>query len=116
MLDERRRWPFVVWPALTFAWLAGTAVFAVLWLAEGVQLLAMTEVTDAARRSAAWYLIWMLVCALLIPLAGGLVALRTRRRVAAGFFGVLLLLSVAGLWLVAPPSEYAGAIAGAFSS
>ncbi|RCV48032.1 hypothetical protein [Marinitenerispora sediminis] len=116
VVEERRRWPLVVWPGLGFAWLVGTALFGVLWLAEGVQLLTMAEVTAAARRTAAWYLVWMLVCALLVPLAGAALALRTRRRAAAAFFGLALLLSVAGLWLLAPPSEYAGALAGAFSS
>ncbi|GAA3741229.1 hypothetical protein GCM10022205_29660 [Spinactinospora alkalitolerans] len=114
VVEDRRRWPAAVWILLACAWLAGSPLFFVLYLAEGFAMLDTGEVTDAARRAAAWYLVWMLVFALLVPLGGAVAALWLRRRVAAAMFAAALALSAVVVFSLASPAELLGGIAGAF--
>ncbi|WP_046470567.1 hypothetical protein [Allosalinactinospora lopnorensis] len=114
VLDDRRRWPLAVWTVLAVAWLGGSALFFVLYLAEGLNLLTSGEVTTEARRATAWHLIWLLVFALGTPLAGAITALVVRRKVAAAMFSAALLISAGALFSLAPPTEMLSAIRGAF--
>ncbi|MBB6171796.1 cation transport ATPase [Nocardiopsis mwathae] len=113
VLEEPRRWPVAVWSLLTIAWLGGSALFFLLYLAEGFAMLNAEEVTDAARRTTAWYLVWLLVFALLVPLGGAAAAAALRRKVAAVMFTLALLLSGAVLFSLASPADMAAAIGGA---
>ncbi|ASU86247.1 hypothetical protein CDO52_15095 [Nocardiopsis gilva YIM 90087] len=112
-VDEPARWPVVVWCLLTAAWIGGSLVFFVLYLAEGFALLNAAEITDTARRATAWYLVGLLVCALVVPLAGAVAATVLRRKVAAVMFGLALLLSAALMYSLASPADLVSAIGGA---
>lgn len=114
VVDDRRRWPVAVWIAAVLAWLLGSALFFVLYLAEGFAMLGETQISDAARRTTAFYLLGLLGCALLVPLAAGTAAVLLRRRIAAIGFGAMLLASLAVLLFLASPGEFLGAIAGGF--
>ncbi|MBV2363131.1 hypothetical protein ACFPZ0_13880 [Streptomonospora nanhaiensis] len=105
VLDDRRRWPVAVWIALSALWLLGSAVFFVLFLAEGFALLGQDpEQAAAGMRAAAWYLLCLLVCALGVPLAGAVAAALMRRRIAAILFAVALLLSAGLLFSLDSPA------------
>lgn len=112
---EPPRWPVVLWTVLTAVWVGGSGLFFVLYLAEGFALLGTEEITLAARRTTAGYLAAMVVCALVVPLAGALTALHLRRKVAAGMFAAVLAVSVVAVWALAPPGEIAAAIWAAFT-
>ncbi|PSK98907.1 hypothetical protein CLV63_104131 [Murinocardiopsis flavida] len=114
VLDPEPRWPVAVWSAAAFVWLVGTALFFVLYLAEGFAMLGEAEVTDAARRATGWYLVGLLVCALVVPLGAGVAAALMRRRIAAIGFAVALVASAAVLFSLASPGEFAMGISGAF--
>ncbi|WP_067974721.1 hypothetical protein [Nocardiopsis trehalosi] len=112
VVDEPRpRWPLALWAGLVLVWVAGSAVFLVLYLAEALYLLT-EEVTDAGRRAAGSYLLGLVVCALGAPLAGAVAAAVLRRRIAAILFGVALAVSALALFTVAPPGEVAAALTG----
>ncbi|MFC4562294.1 hypothetical protein ACFO4E_10550 [Nocardiopsis mangrovi] len=114
VVDDRRRWPVAVWIGLTLVWALGSPLFFLLYLAEGFAMLAQEEITDAARRATASYLVALLACALVVPLAGAVAAAVLRRRIAAILFGVVLLGSGIALFSIAPPGEIAEALRGSF--
>ncbi|MDA8370003.1 MAG: hypothetical protein M0026_09030 [Nocardiopsaceae bacterium] len=111
-IDERRRWPVALWSALTCAWLIGSPLFLVLYLAEGFALLNATEITDTARRTTALYLTGLVAAALGAPLAGALTAALLRRRIAAALFTLALLASAGALFTLASPAEILAGIRG----
>ncbi|MGI5121852.1 hypothetical protein ACQEU5_20290 [Marinactinospora thermotolerans] len=115
VVDIPARWPLLVWSALTLIWAGGSALFFVFYLAEAFAMLGAGEVGAGARRNAAWYLVLLVVCALIVPLCGVAVALRLRRRVAAAMFAVAALLSGAALLWLAPPAELLSAMSTAFT-
>lgn len=110
VLDDRRRWPILVWTLAALTWFLGSAVFFTLYLAEGLAMLNAGDITDKARSAAAWYLIWLLVFALLVPLATAVTAILARRKAAAVAFTAILALSALFLFSLAPPSSMLSAI------
>ncbi|MFC3997524.1 hypothetical protein ACFOVU_16445 [Nocardiopsis sediminis] len=114
VLDDRRRWPVVVWIALTLVWALGSPLFFLLYLAEGFALLGQEEASASSLRVTGSYLLALLVCALVVPLAGTVAAAVLRRRIAAILFGVVLAGSGALLFTIAPPGEIAAALRGSF--
>lgn len=115
VLDDRRRWPLAVWTLLTLTWLLGTVVFFVLFLAEGFAMQTGSSSGDSAIRAAGGYLIGLLCCALLVPLAGTITAAVVRRRIAAILFGLVTLASAGALVPLGFPVDMISALAGAFS-
>lgn len=115
VLDAKPRWPVAVWASAAFVWFFGTVLFFILYLAEGFAMLGQKEVTDSARHATGWYLIGLLVCALLVPLGAGVAAAVMRRRIAAIGFTVALVVSAAVLLFLASPGEFAMGISGAFA-
>ncbi|TDQ44175.1 hypothetical protein [Actinorugispora endophytica] len=112
--DPRPRWPLLLWGLLTILWVLGSlASFMMVLASAGVM---PEDVTDATRREGAWALVWLLLFALAVPLAGAAGAALLRRRVAAVMFVFALLLSAAGLWTVASPTALWEALSGGFSS
>ncbi|GAA4936508.1 hypothetical protein GCM10023224_16700 [Streptomonospora halophila] len=118
VLDDRRRWPVAVWAALTAVWTLGSLLFFVLFLAEGFAMLGETDdgAASAGMRTAAWYLLGLVVCALVAPLAGAVWAALLRRRIAAILFTVALLLSGGALFSLDTPAGIAEAIGNGIAS
>ncbi|CAM4315728.1 hypothetical protein GCM10009799_24700 [Nocardiopsis rhodophaea] len=112
-VEEPARWPVLVWCLLTAAWIGGSLLFFVLYLAEGFALLNAAEITDAARRATAWYLVGLVASALGVPVVGAVAAAVLRRRIAAVMFGLALLLSAAALFSLASPADLVSAIGAA---
>lgn len=100
--DPLPRWPLVLWTLLSVLWALGSLVSFTLVLASAGVM--PEDVTDATRREGAWALLWLLVFALAVPLAGSATALLLRRRIAAALFLAALLLSAAALGSIAPPA------------
>lgn len=120
VLDDRRRWPVAVWTALAAVWVLGSLVFFVLFLAEGFALMGTAEGDRAAgyasMNTAAWYLLGLVVCALLAPLTGTVWAALLRRRIAAILFGVALAASGILLFTLDSPAGIFTAIRNGISA
>ncbi|MDT0303752.1 hypothetical protein [Streptomonospora wellingtoniae] len=118
VLDDRRRWPVAVWTALTAVWTLGSLAFFVLFLAEGFAMLGETDggAASAGMRTAAWYLLGLVLCALAAPLAGAVWAALLRRRIAAILFAAALLLSGGALFSLDTPAGIAEAIGNGITS
>ncbi|GAB3451107.1 hypothetical protein GCM10027570_27180 [Streptomonospora sediminis] len=120
VLDDRRRWPAAVWTVLAAVWVLGSAVFFVLFLAEGFALVSAADSQHAAgfasMNTAAWYLLGLVVCALLAPLTGTVWAALLRRRIAAILFGAALAASGILLFTLDSPAGIFTAIRNGISA
>ncbi|GAA3765308.1 hypothetical protein [Salinactinospora qingdaonensis] len=118
VLDAPRRWPVVAWVVLASVWLLGSALFALLYLAEGLALVSAAATGSAgqqARQTTATYLAALVGCAVVVPLAGAVVGLWLRRWVAAGLFAAAVAFSALLLLSLASPLDILTAIGRAFA-
>lgn len=99
------RWPALLWTVLALAWLGGSFASLTALFFSGLTLLEAPHPHDHLRRPVATALIWLLVCALAIPLGATAAALVLRRTIAAIGFATALALSALVLFTLMPPTH-----------